>query len=124
MQIFPCWKNITLDIRRLYGWKNVRTQNLCCYKIKRFKQRCLINLQNRDQTQKEPDNNENACLASSVQDWISSPLSFMHNNPRKNSKNRDSDSLHISKYYGILLWCEGFLLCCDDVFRQREPSKK
>ena len=48
----------------------------------------------------------------------------MHNNLRKNGKNRDLDNLHISKYYGILLWCEGFLLCCDDVFRQREPSKK
>ena len=42
----------------------------------------------------------------------------------KNGKNHDLDNLHISKYYGILLWCEGFLLCCDDVFRQREPSKE
>ena len=42
----------------------------------------------------------------------------------KTAKNRDLDNLHISKYYGILLWCEGFLLCCDDVFRQRKPSKE
>ena len=64
----PMLKKYYTRYQKTLWIKNVRTQNLCFYKIKRFKQRCLINLQNRDQTQKEPDNNENACLASSVQD--------------------------------------------------------